>query len=288
LPICDRLAMNPICAGLGLKPQHFAAARHCDAPGLWFEVHPENYMVDGGPRLAWLDAIRRDHPLSLHGVALSLAADADPDPQHLDRLARLAERFAPPLLSEHLAWSTWRGAYRPDLLPVPRTAEALARIAANIGRTQDRLRRRIAIENPSHYLRFDGHEFGEVEFLAEIARRSGCALLLDVNNVFVSASNLGESPAQTIDAVPGELIAEIHLAGHSVDPVHGERLLVDSHDAPVAEPVWRLYRRLVERIGPRPTLIERDENIPPFAELLAERNRAEDVLLAAARLPEAA
>ena len=272
--------MIPLSAGLGLKPQHFADARDCAAPGLWFEVHPENYMVDGGPRLAWLEAIRRDHPLSLHGVASSIAADADPDPDHLDRLARLVDRFEPALVSEHLAWSTWRGAYCPDLLPVPRTAEALARIVANIGRVQERLRRPIALENPSHYLRFGQHEFGEVEFLAEIARRSGCALLFDVNNVFVSASNLGDDAARTIDVVPGELIAEIHLAGHSADPLLGRRLLIDSHDAPVAQAVWRLYERLIARIGPRPTLIERDENIPDFTELLAERQQAQAVLTA--------
>jgi uncharacterized protein (UPF0276 family) len=277
-----------LAAGLGLKPQHFEEAHACSASGLWFEVHPENYMVDGGPRLAWLEAIRSRHPLSLHGVALSLAADADPDARHLDRLAALVDRFEPTLVSEHLAWSTWRGAYRPDLLPVPRTAQALNRIVANVGRTQDRLRRRIAVENPAHYLTLDGHAFGEVEFLVEIARRSGCALLLDVNNVFVSARNLGDDAAQYIDAVPGELIAEIHLAGHSADPVHGRRLLIDSHDAPVADPVWSLYERLIDRIGPRPTLIERDENVPSFAELMAERARAHHMLAEAARLPEAA
>jgi uncharacterized protein len=281
--------MNPVMsAGLGLKPQHFDQAQACSAFGLWLEVHPENYMVEGGPRLAWLEAIRSAHPLSLHGVALSLAADADPDPRHLDRLAALVDRFEPTLISEHLAWSTWRGAYRPDLLPVPRTAGALARIVGNIGRTQDRLRRRIALENPSHYLVFEQHEFAEVEFLVEIARRSGCALLLDVNNVFVSGNNLVYGPAQYIDAVPGELVAEIHLAGHSADPLHGQRLLIDSHDAPVADEVWALYERLIARIGPRPTLIERDEHIPSFTELMAERARAHDVLSAAARLQEAA
>jgi uncharacterized protein (UPF0276 family) len=277
-----------LTAGLGLKPQHFDEALSCADAGLWFEVHPENYLVDGGPRLAWLEAIRSAHPLSLHGVALSLASAADPDARHLDRLAALVDRFEPALVSEHLAWSTWRGAYRPDLLPVPRTTEALDRVVANVGRTQDRLRRRIALENPSHYLAFEQHEFGEVDFLAEIARRSGCALLLDVNNVFVSARNLGYDAAQVIDAVPADLIAEIHLAGHSTDPQHGEALLIDSHDAPVAASVWVLYERLIARIGPRPTLIERDENLPSFDELMAERARAHDVLAAAARLPEAA
>jgi len=276
-----------LSAGLGLKPAHFDAALGCRTPGLWFEVHPENYMVDGGPRLAWLEAIRAVHPLSLHGVALSLAAATDPDARHLDRLAALVDRFEPALVSEHLAWSAWRGAYRPDLLPVPRTVEARDRIVANIGRTQDRLRRRIAVENPSHYLRFDEHEFDEVEFLVDIARRSGCALLLDVNNVFVSASNLGSDAGQYVDAVPADLVAEIHLAGHSPDPQFGAALLIDSHDAPVAPSVWALYERLLGRIGPRPTLIERDENLPAFAELLAERALAHE-RLSAACLPEAA
>jgi hypothetical protein len=281
--------MNPaISAGVGLKPQHFEPAQACRDDGLWFEVHPENYMVDGGPRLAWLEAIRSAHPLSLHGVALSLASADDPDARHLDRLAALVDRIEPALVSEHLAWSMWRGAYRPDLLPVPRTTEALGRIVANVGRTQDRLRRQIALENPSHYLVFEEHEFGEVEFLVEIARRSGCALLLDVNNVFVSGNNLGYSAAHYIDAVPGELVAEVHLAGHSADPLHGQRLLIDSHDAPVAEAVWALYERLIDRIGPRPTLIERDEHLPSFAELMAERALAHDLLTRAARLPEAA
>lgn len=277
-----------LSAGVGLKPQHFGEAFAARAEGLWFEVHPENYMVDGGPRLAWLEAIRREHPLSLHGVALSLAADADPDPRHLGRLAAMVDRFEPALVSEHLAWSTWRGVYRPDLLPVPRTAEALARIVANIGRAQDTLRRRIALENPSHYLRFEQHEYGEVEFLVEVARHSGCALLLDVNNVYVSARNLGFDAAGFIDAVPGALVVEIHLAGHSADPTHGPHLLIDSHDAPVDEAVWRLYERLIARIGPRPTLIERDGNVPSLDALLAERRRAHEAMFAAAPLAEAA
>ena len=263
-----------LSAGLGLKPQHFDAARDCRADGLWFEIHPENYMVEGGPRLAWLQAVRAQHPLSLHGVAMSLAADVDPDPAHLARFKRLVERFEPALVSEHLAWSTWDGAYRPDLLPFARTLEALLRIAANISRVQDALKRRIAIENPSHYLYFDGHEFGEIEFLAELVRRTGCGLLLDVNNVFVSARNLDADPIVYLDAFPGAFVEEIHLAGHSVDPNLGAALLIDSHDAPVAPEVWALYERLVTRIGARPTLIERDDNVPAFDELLAERARA--------------
>ena len=267
-------------AGLGLKPSHYAEALAAPADGLWFEVHPENYMVAGGPRLGWLQAIRSRHPVSLHGVGLSLAAGANPDEAHLARLAALARRVEPFIVSEHLAWSAWRGAYYPDLLPFPRTGEALARICANVGRAQDALGRRIAVENPSHYLRIEAHAWDEVDFLAELARRSGCGLLLDVNNVYVSACNLGTSAEAYIDAFPGAQVTEIHLAGHTPDPALGPALLVDSHDAPVAPEVWALYERLVARIGPRPTLIERDDNIPAFGVLLAERDRAQAALRA--------
>jgi uncharacterized protein (UPF0276 family) len=269
-----------LTAGLGLKPQHYDAALACPAEGLWFEVHPENYMVAGGPRLAWLEAIRECHAISLHGVALSLAADATPDPEHLARLAELARRIEPALISEHLAWSTWRGAYHPDLLPFPRTGEALARVANNISRTQDVLKRRISIENPSHYLKMDGHVQDEIGFLGELARRTGCGLLLDVNNVYVSARNLGYSAEDYLDAFPGEWVTEIHLAGHTHDPKLGASLLVDSHDAPVAPEVWTLYERLIRRIGPRPTLIERDDKLPDFATLLSERQQATAMLRA--------
>lgn len=264
--------------GLGLKPDHYAQAHDCNAEGLWFEVHPENYMVDGGPRLAWLDAIRSRHPLSLHGVSLSLAADSAPDAVHLRRLRALADRVEPALVSEHLAWSTWRGAYHPDLLPFPRTREALVLIADNIARTQDALARRIAIENPTHYLRLDGHDMDELTFLGELCRTTGCGLLLDVNNVFISAHNLGFDAALYLDAVPADAVMEIHLAGHSRDADAATTLLIDSHDAPIADDVWSLYGRLIERIGARPTLIERDDYIPPFDALLAERAIAQRLL----------
>ena len=269
--------MDPT-AGLGLKPQHYEEALASPAAGLWFEIHPENYMCDGGPRIAWLEAIRERRPLSLHGVGLSLAADADPDPAHLRSLKRLADRFEPFVVSEHLAWSQRRGLYAPDLLPFPRTREALDRIAANVGRTQEVLGRRILIENPSLYLALEGHEMGEVEFLAALSRRTGCGLLLDVNNVHVSANNMGFSAEAYVDAVPAEAIGEIHLAGHAPDERLGHALLIDTHGAPVAEAVWALYQRLSDRIGPRPTLIERDDAIPAFDELVAERDRAHRVL----------
>lgn len=265
-------------AGIGLKPQHWDEALACAEPGLWFEVHPENHLVDGGPRIAILEAVRARHALSLHGVSLSLAGDEALDEAHLWRLAALVRRVEPALVSEHLAWSRWRGRYLPDLLPFPRDTAALRRIAANIARTQDVLGRTIAVENPSHYLALPGHEWDEIDFLAELARRTGCSLLLDVNNVHVSAHNLGFDAAAWIDRFPHELVSEIHLAGHTMDPALGAALLIDSHDAPVAPSVWSLYRRVVERAGPRPTLIERDGNVPAFGELLAERSLAQAVL----------
>lgn len=262
-------------AGLGLKAEHYADAWACQASGLWFEVHPENYMV-GGPRLAWLARIAERHRLSLHGVALSLAADAEPDAAHLRRLRTLVNQVQPALVSEHLAWSSWRGQYHPDLLPFPRSDEALSRISDNIQRTQDALGRRISLENPSHYLPLEGHDWDEIDFLGELTRRTGCGLLLDVNNVHVSAHNLGFSAAAYLERFPAQAISEIHLAGHSHD-AQGS-LLIDSHDAAIAEPVWALYQQLLHRIGPRPTLIERDGNLPAFAELLAERDTAQALL----------
>ncbi|TDV23308.1 hypothetical protein C7405_1323 [Paraburkholderia caballeronis] len=268
-------------AGLGLKPAHYDEALRCDghhARGLWFEVHPENYMVEGGPRLAWLDAIRAHFPLSLHGVSLSLAADSAPDPAQLARLKALADRVEPALVSEHLAWSAWRGQYHPDLLPFPRTHAALARVAENVQRTQHALGRRIAIENPSHYLRMDGHDWGETDFLVELTRRTGCGLLLDVNNVYVGAHNVGFDAHAYVDAIPADAIVEIHLAGHSVDANTEPPLLVDTHDAAIAGGVWALYRRVIARIGARPTLIERDDNLPAFDVLLCERDVAQTIL----------
>lgn len=267
-----------LSAGLGLKPQHYDEAARCTLPGLWFEVHAENYLIDGGPRLRWLDAVRADHPLSLHGVSLSLAGAAPLDADHLRWLTALVRRTQPALVSEHLAWSAWDGWSFPDLLPFPRTGAALRHIARRIDQVQSALGTRIAIENPSHYLRLDGHAWDEIDFLRELAARTGCGLLLDVNNVFVSARNLGFDAAAYLDRFPADPVLEIHLAGHSVDTLLGSALLIDSHDAPVAPEVWSLYRRLVERIGARPTLLERDGAIPTFDELLAERGVADAVL----------
>ncbi|MNJ36883.1 hypothetical protein D3C77_316880 [compost metagenome] len=262
-------------AGLGLKAEYYEHANACEAPGLWFEVHPENYMV-AGPRLTWLEAIAERHPLSLHGVSLSLAADQLPDVEHLYRLRALVNRVRPQLISEHLAWSTWQGQYHPDLLPFPRSQAALLRIVDNIHYAQDILARPLAIENPSHYVHLEGHDFSEIDFLSELAQRTGCSLLLDINNVHVSAHNMGFEAHAYLDAFPAHLISEIHLAGFSQDA--NSDLLIDSHDAPIAAEVWALYRHLLQRIGPRPTLIERDDQLPPFETLLAERDIAQRLL----------
>ena len=263
-------------AGLGIKPQHFSEAIASPAVGLWFEVHAENYMVEGGPRLAMLEELRDRRPLSLHGVGLSLGSVDEPDKDHLAALKRLVDRFEPALVSEHLAWSRLDGRSFPDLLPVPRTNETLTILGANIGKVQDALGRELLIENPTHYLPLAQHCWSETSFLRELARRSGCKLLIDVNNVAVGANNVGFDAAQWLSEIPAKLVGEIHLAGHSVD-ANGQ-LLIDSHDAPVSEPVWHLYESFIARIGPRPTLIERDGNVPAFAELMAERDHAQAIL----------
>jgi uncharacterized protein (UPF0276 family) len=269
-------------AGIGFKPEHYREALAAPAADLWFEVHAENYMVAGGPRLAMLEGLRQARPLSLHGVGMSLAGAAEPDPEHLAALKRLVDRFQPVLVSEHLAWSRLDGRCFPDLLPVPRTNPALRRLVDNIGRVQDALGRPILIENPTHYLDLRDHSWSETSFLAEIARRSGCGLLIDVNNVAVGAHNLGFDPSSWLEAIPAGLVGEIHLAGHVLD-AEGS-LLIDSHDAPVSEQVWELFDAFVGRIGARPTLIERDGNLPPFAELMIERQRAQAALGGSVRL----
>ena len=269
--------------GIGFKPEHLDAALRSPADGLWFEVHPENYMVAGGMRAAVLAAIGDARPVSFHGVGLSLAGAGTPDKTHLGRLRDLVDRHEPFLVSEHLAWSRSGATHFPDLLPFPRTTEALRRIVENVDQVQQALGRSILIENPSLYIRLDEHEWDETDFLAELASRAGCGLLVDVNNVYVSANNLGYDPVAYLDALPVAAIGEIHLAGHSQDPVHGATLLIDSHDAPIAEAVWLLYAHLIARAGPVPSLIERDDNIPAFDELMRERERAA-VIMAAPRV----
>lgn len=263
-------------AGLSFKPVHFDRAMACPAAGLWFEVHAENHMIGGGPRLAMLEALRRRFPLSIHGVGLSLAGLEEPDAGHLERLRLLVDRFEPFLVSEHLAWSRYENICFPDLLPFPRSSAALDIIARNIDIAQEALGRTILIENPALYLQLDGHDWTETQFLAELVKRTGCGLLVDISNIIVSGNNLGFDPNEYVDQIPIHSIGEIHLAGYRPDPLLGPSLLIDSHDAPVAEGTWALYDRLLARcLGHRPpTLVERDDEIPPFEILLAERSRA--------------
>jgi len=263
-------------AGVGLKPAHYRDALACSAPGFWVEVHPENYMTPGGPRHAWLTAIRRAHPVSLHGVGLSLGGVERPNAAHLGRLATLVRRYEPFLVSEHLAWSAYQGEHFADLLPFPYTRAALARFCDHVDEVQDALGRRILIENPALYVALRG-EIAEPEFLGELVGRTGCGLVLDVNNVHVTCANLARDPHDYIAALPADSIEEIHIAGHAPDEAD-TGLLIDTHGAPVSDPVWRLYAQTIDDIGPRPTLLERDTALPPFAELMAERDRAATIL----------
>lgn len=258
-------------AGLAFKSEHFDDAMTCPAAGLWFEVHAENYMVAGGPRLAMLDALADRLPLSLHGVGLSLAGVERPCPRQLLALRRLVDRCRPKLVSEHLAWSRLGARCFPDLLPFPRSDEALAVVARNIDIVQDTIGRSILIENPALYLELDGHDWSETGFLAEVARRTGCGVLLDVGNVVVSANNLGFDPYAYVSALAGTAVGEIHLGGHRPDPVHGQKLLIDSHDAPISGATWSLFAHALDTLGPRPTLIERDGDVPDFLALMVER-----------------
>jgi uncharacterized protein (UPF0276 family) len=266
-------------AGLGFKTDHLAEALTSRAAGLWFEVHAENYMVEGGPRLKALEALRERRPISLHGVGLSIASSQPPAPEHLARLKALADRIEPAAVSDHLAWQRWEGGHHADFLPFPRTQPALDIAVDNVDQVQAALKRPLLVENPSLYADLPGHEMGEAEFLAQLAQRTGCGLLVDVNNIFVSAANLGFKAEARIDAIAGEMVGEIHLAGHSRDSDPASPLLIDSHDAAISDAVWALYRRLIGRIGPRPTLIERDDHIPAFDVLMAERDAAQAIMI---------
>ena len=262
---------------MGLKAEHYRAVLETRSGVGWFEVHPENYMIEGGPPLRYLEAVRRDHPLSLHGVGMSLGSPDPPPRDHLDRFKALIERFEPFAVSEHLSWSRIGDRFFTDLLPVPMTREALDVTAANVACAQDRLGRRLLVENPSTYLRFGREEIPEPEFLAELSRRTGCGLLLDVNNLFVCASNHEFDPLAWLDAFALDAVEEIHLAGHAVDDADGWPLRVDDHGSPVIEEVWTLYREVIRRRGAVPTLIERDANLPPFEALLAEARQADRI-----------
>ena len=270
-------AVSPGLVGIGLRAPHVAEIIATPPPVGWLEVHVENYLGDGpAPRV--LDVIRRAHPLSLHGVGLSLGSAEGLDRRHLERLAGLVRRIEPALVSEHLSWSITGGAYLNHLLPLPYTEESLDLVCRHVSLSQEALGRRLLIENPSSYLRFWHSPIPEPEFLGELARRTGCGLLCDVNNVFVTCHNLGQDPAAYLAALPSDAIGEIHLAGHSSNDVDGRIVLIDDHGSRVAPAVWALYEQAVRRIGPRPTLIEWDTDIPELPVLLEEAARAGRIL----------
>ena len=262
------------CTGIGLRAPHFAEIVATRPAAGFLEVHAENYM-GGGPALRQLETLRADWPISLHGVGLSLGSAGGLDPQHLGRLAALVERIEPTLISEHLAWSVVGGIYLNDLLPLPYTEESLAIVAANIGRLQDRLGRQVLIENPSSYLRFAHSTISEPQFLSELVRSTGCGLLFDVNNVYVTCQNLGFEPRTWIEALPVEAVQELHLAGHCINDADGVRILIDDHGSPVDPAVWDLYEITIRRFPLAATLIEWDSNLPPLPVLLAEAAEAD-------------
>ncbi len=273
----------PAGAGVGYKPQHFSDILAHDGPVEWLEIHAENYMGAGGRPHAQLRALAARFPISMHGVGLSIGSEDRLDPDHLARLKELARWLQPASFSEHLAWSTHDGAYLNDLLPLPYTPATAARVADHIDEVQEALGRRMLLENPSTYLRFAESTMGETDFLAEIVRRTGCGLLLDVNNVFVSCTNLALDPRDYLAAFPMAHVGEIHLGGHDADTDDdGAPLLIDSHGRPVADPVWTLYADAVAASGPRPTLIEWDADVPAWPVLAAEAARAARVLAGAA------
>lgn len=274
----------PPRGGIGLKPEHYLDILETRPDLGFFEVHAENYMGGGGPPHRYLAAIRQHYPLSLHGVGLSIGGAGPLDREHLERLRSLIGRYEPGLFSEHLAWSTHDTGYLGDLLPLPYTADTLQRVCDHIDQTQEVLGRQMLLENPSSYLSFAESTLAEPEFISAVARRTGCGLLLDVNNVFVSARNLGSDARAYVDAYPLALVQEIHLAGHDIaKDAAGERVLIDAHGTPVDDEVWALYAYVVARTGPLPSLIERDNDVPPLAALLAEARQADAVMAAGAR-----
>lgn len=273
----------PARSGLGLKPEHFRDILDTLPELGFFEIHAENYMVDGGPFHHYLTQIRQHYPLSIHGVGLSIGGEGALDEAHLDRLAALIARYEPQSFSEHLAWSSHGEVFLNDLLPVPYDAATLNRVCEHIDRVQERLQRRLLLENPATYVEFAASTMAETDFIGAVVQRTGCGLLLDVNNAYVSCVNHGRDPQAYLAALPLAATGEIHLAGFARDcDAAGAPLLIDSHGAPVAQAVWDLYRATLQRVGPLPTLIERDNDIPAFPVLLAEARQADGCLAAVA------
>ncbi|QFT57199.1 hypothetical protein FIU94_00060 [Sulfitobacter sp. THAF37] len=271
----------PNAPGVGYKPQHFTALQDDPGPVEWIEVHAENYMGDGGRPLAQLRALSERFALSVHGVGLSIGGEGPLDPDHLARLKRLCDWSRPASFSEHLAWSTHGAEYLNDLLPLPYTRATLDRVADHIDQVQEVLGRQMLLENPSSYLVFEDSDLSECDFLAALCQRTGCGLLLDVNNVFISATNLGISARDYIKAYPTDRVGEIHVGGHDVDTDdHGAPLLIDSHGKPVADPVWALLAETLQKTGPKPVLVEWDNDVPDWPTLRAEAQRAARALAA--------
>ncbi|WP_192563786.1 DUF692 domain-containing protein [Pseudomonas gozinkensis] len=276
----------PPRAGLGLKSGHFREVLGSLPDIGFFEVHAENYMVAGGPFHHFLGLIREAYPLSLHGVGLSIGAEGSLDVQHLKRLAALIERYQPQSFSEHLAWSTHGPVFLNDLLPLAYDTSTLNRVCDHIDQVQNTLKRPMLLENPATYLAFQRSTIDEADFIREVIRRTGCGLLLDVNNVYVSCINHQRDPLAYLEALPLHAVGEIHLAGFAEDSDSlGDRLLIDDHGAPIDQAVWSLYRQALERVGPVATLIERDNQVPAFNVLLAEAQQADALLLCAGARP---
>ncbi|MBI2277612.1 MAG: DUF692 domain-containing protein [Dechloromonas sp.] len=276
-----RAGALPARSGLGLKPEHFRSILDTRPDLGFFEIHAENYMVDGGPFHHYLTRIRQDYALSIHGVGLSIGGEGRLDEAHLDRLAALIARYEPQSFSEHLAWSSHGDIFLNDLLPAPYHAATLQLVCDHVDRVQERLGRRMLLENPATYVEFAASTLAEADFISAVVQRTGCGLLLDVNNVYVSCVNHGRDPRAYIDALPLAATGEIHLAGFAEDSDGADdRLLIDSHGAAVAQAVWDLYRFTLQRVGPQPTLIERDNDIPAFTVLLGEARQADSLLSA--------
>jgi uncharacterized protein (UPF0276 family) len=273
--------------GVGLRGPHFAEIRATRPTMGWFEVHAENYMGEGPPLAALLD-LRRDYQLSLHGVGLSLGSAEGIDERHLGELARLAVRTEPFLVSEHLSWSVVGGRYLNDLLPLPYTEEALDVVARNVERAQDILGRRVLVENPSVYLRFIHSTIAEPDFLTELVRRTDCRLLVDVNNIYVSCTNVGGDPLEYLAALPGDAVAEIHLAGHFRTGRSEPPLLIDDHGDVISDAVWALYREALVRFGRVPSLVEWDRRLPSWSVLAEEARKAERIAMSVAAHAHAA
>jgi uncharacterized protein (UPF0276 family) len=270
-------------AGIGLRFQHHQAVFDSKPDVAWMEIHTENYM-GGGTALRYLDAVRRDYPISLHGVGLSLGSAEGLDLAHLERIRQVTERIEPVLMSEHIAWSVVGGTYLADLLPLPMTEEALTVVCRHVEQMQTCLKRRILVENPSTYLTFGHSTIPEWEFIAAVAERTGCGILCDVNNIYVSAHNHGWNASTYLAALPPAKIGEIHLAGHSVRPLaDGSTLRIDDHGSRVAAEVWALYEQALACFGPLPTLIEWDNQVPPLDVLIDEARQAGRRLAGAAK-----